>query len=154
MGPVTRRASHSQGTLATTANPCAEACSEDVYLFFGLSKKPCKYSFHLTRQRTYRQHHESQFGPGVAALTVLMSSQVLQATLHIVGLKPGVIYRALHLSRKLFDTTSKGKFPGCPQSIRDIDSLVVKVSKLIHLQTVGEILRLRVQTIHHCVSHS
>ena len=66
----------------------------------------------------------------------------------------GVIYRALHLSRKPFDTTSKGKFPGCPQSIRDIDSLVVKVSKLIHLQTVGEILRLRVQTIHHCVSHS
>ena len=40
---------------------------------------------------------------------------------------------------KLFDTTSTGKIPGCPHSIRHI-SLVVKVSKLIHFQTAGNIL--------------
>ena len=34
----------------------------------------------------------------VAALAVLMSSQVLQATPHIVGFVPSVTYRALHFS--------------------------------------------------------
>ena len=47
-------------------------------------------------------------------------------------------------SGKLFDTTSTGKIPGCSHSISHI-SQVVKVSKLIHLQTVREILRLHVQ---------
>ena len=42
----------------------------------------------------------------------------------------------LTTSGKLFDSTSKRKIPGCPHSNRHI-SLVVKVGKLIHLQTVG-----------------
>ena len=46
----------------------------------------------------------------------------------------------LTTSGKLFDTTSTRKIPGCPHSIRHI-SLAVKVSKLIHLQTVREILQ-------------
>ena len=46
----------------------------------------------------------------------------------------------LTTSGKLFDTPSTKKIPGCPHSIQHI-SLVVKVSKLIHFQTVGEILQ-------------
>ena len=46
----------------------------------------------------------------------------------------------LTTSGKLFDTPSTKKIPGCPHSIQYI-SLVVKVSKLIHFQTVGEILQ-------------
>lgn len=38
-------ASHSQGTLAPTANPYAEACSEDMHLCFGLSC--AEHSFEL-----------------------------------------------------------------------------------------------------------
>ena len=45
-----------------------------------------------------QNHIRSWFGPAVAALAVLMSSQVLQATPHIVGLISSAIYRALHLS--------------------------------------------------------
>ena len=41
---------------------------------------------------------------------------------------------------KHFDFTSSRKIPGCPHSIQHI-SLVVKVGKLINLQTVGEILQ-------------
>ena len=46
----------------------------------------------------------------------------------------------LTTSGKLFHTMSTGKIPGCPHSIRHIP-LVVRVSKLKHLQTVGEILQ-------------
>ena len=46
----------------------------------------------------------------------------------------------LTTSGKRFDSTSTRKIPGCPHSIWHI-SLVVKVGKFIHLQTVGEILQ-------------
>ena len=69
-----------------------------------------------------------------------MTSQVLQATPHNVGLKKNTVYSSfcttLITSGKLFDTTSTGKFPSCPHSIQDASSLVVKVSKLIHVQPV------------------
>ena len=45
----------------------------------------------------------------------------------------------LTTSGKLFDSTSTRKFPGCPHSIRHV-SLVVKVGKLVYLQSVGQIL--------------
>ena len=68
-----------------------------------LSHASCMSSQHKTKQgletRSRQGNHiRPQFGPGVAALAVLMSSQVFQATPHIVGLIPSVIYRALHLS--------------------------------------------------------
>ena len=100
-------------------------------------------------RRRDENHIGSQFGPGIAALTVLRNSQVLKATPHIVGLVAlctgtnTSFCTTLTISGKLFDTTSTGMFPGCPHFVRDTDSLVVKVSKLIHLQTVGEILGIR-----------
>ena len=100
-------------------------------------------------RRRVENHIGSQFGPGIAALAVLRNSQVLQAAPRIVGLVAlctgtnTSFCTTLTTSGKLFDTTSTGMFPGCPHFIRDTDSissLIVKVSKLIHLQTVREML--------------
>ena len=68
---------------------------------------------HDANHADWQNHNRSKFGPRVSELTVFMSSQVLQVTPHFVGFFP--------LSQ-------------------DVDSLVVKVSKLIHLQPEREIL--------------
>ena len=59
--------------------------------------------------------------------------------IHVAAL---VVLTTLTTSGKLFDSTSTGKIPGCPHSIQHI-SLIV--SKLIHFETAGEILRLHFQ---------
>ena len=66
---------------------------------------------HRRRDCAGRENHiKSQFGSGIAALTVLRSFQVLQVTPYIVGLKTNTVFSSfcttLTTSGKLFDTTS------------------------------------------------